>query len=117
MAENRGRSAEFWDNEYLPYLPRPRFRSPMRHLEPSRVDSHPSVKVLHNGHSRKDEKTGDMYANCTVTLIKGSKFNIIVDTMTAWDGDKLKALLLGDCLEHIKYSRKINCFLFFIKTI
>ncbi|XP_059483267.1 metallo-beta-lactamase domain-containing protein 1-like isoform X2 [Neocloeon triangulifer] len=36
---------------------------------------------------------GDMHANCTVTFIKGCKFNILVDTMTAWDGEKLKRLL------------------------
>lgn len=49
----------------------------------------PSVKVLFDGFSRLEEKTGDMIANCTCTFIKGHKFNVIVDTMTAWDGDKI----------------------------
>lgn len=42
------------------------------------------VHVLYNGYSKSNEN--GMEANCTCTLIKG-KFNVIVDTMTAWDGD------------------------------
>lgn len=45
------------------------------------------VIVLFNGYSKQiDDIT--MEANCTCTLIKGPK-TIIVDTMTAWDKDKL----------------------------
>lgn len=45
------------------------------------------VIVLFNGHSTKfDNET--MQANCSCTLIKTSK-NIIVDTMTAWDREKI----------------------------
>ncbi|XP_059483264.1 metallo-beta-lactamase domain-containing protein 1-like [Neocloeon triangulifer] len=99
-----------WDDEYYPNLPRPRFRSPHRHMErwshpkeetkrqdvSQRVEKprkFPSVSVLNIGHSNKFEKTGDMFANCTVTFIKGLKFNILVDTMTAWDGAKLERML------------------------
>ncbi|XP_065347316.1 uncharacterized protein LOC135944368 [Cloeon dipterum] len=56
----------------------------------------PRVKVLNVGYSRvTDEAAQTMHANCTVTFIKGCKFNILVDTMTAWDGAKLLALLEG----------------------
>lgn len=45
------------------------------------------VIVLFNGYSTK---LGNeiMKANCSCTLIKASK-NIIVDTMTAWDREKI----------------------------
>ncbi|KAK1132320.1 hypothetical protein K0M31_016431 [Melipona bicolor] len=50
------------------------------------------VIVLFNGHSTKfDDET--MKANCTCTLIKASK-NIIVDTMTAWDREKIIQALI-----------------------
>jgi hypothetical protein len=93
------RSVEFWDNEYLPNLPRPPFRKLPHHEHhhensfTESVGGLPSVEVIHIGHSKLDEFTGDMHANCTVTLIKGCKFNILVDTMTAWDGQKLQELL------------------------
>lgn len=45
------------------------------------------VIVLFNGYSIKLDD-GTMKANCTCTLIKASK-NIIVDTMTAWDREKI----------------------------
>ncbi|XP_025994142.1 metallo-beta-lactamase domain-containing protein 1 isoform X3 [Solenopsis invicta] len=45
------------------------------------------VVVLFDGYS-KSLDDGRMDANCTCTLIKGPKL-IIVDTMTAWDRDKL----------------------------
>lgn len=48
------------------------------------------VHVLFDGYSKITE-TG-MLANSTCTLITGPQ-NIIVDTMTAWDGLKLKAAL------------------------
>ncbi|OAD62304.1 Metallo-beta-lactamase domain-containing protein 1 [Eufriesea mexicana] len=45
------------------------------------------VIVLFNGYSTKlDDRT--MKANCSCTLIKATK-NIIVDTMTAWDREKI----------------------------
>lgn len=48
------------------------------------------VHVLFDGYSKVTEE--GMLANCTCTLITGPQ-NIIVDTMTAWDGQKLKAAL------------------------
>ncbi|XP_043473102.1 metallo-beta-lactamase domain-containing protein 1 [Leptopilina heterotoma] len=45
------------------------------------------VIVLFDGYSNKDEDDV-MEANCSCTLIKGPK-TIIVDTMTAWDKDRL----------------------------
>ncbi|XP_003695694.1 metallo-beta-lactamase domain-containing protein 1 [Apis florea] len=45
------------------------------------------VIVLFDGYSIKLDD-GTMKANCTCTLIKASK-NIIVDTMTAWDREKI----------------------------
>jgi hypothetical protein len=42
------------------------------------------VHILSNGYSKIDPE-GFMKANCTCTLIKGQK-NIIVDTLTPWDG-------------------------------
>lgn len=48
------------------------------------------VHVLFDGYSKTTE--AGMSANCTCTLITGPQ-NIIVDTMTAWDGPKLKAAL------------------------
>jgi glyoxylase-like metal-dependent hydrolase (beta-lactamase superfamily II) len=44
------------------------------------------VHVLFVGYCRPTE--GGMLANCTCTLVKGPK-NIIVDTMTPWDGKNL----------------------------
>lgn len=45
------------------------------------------VIVLFDGYSKQlDNATMD--ANCTCTLIKGSKL-IIVDTMTAWDRERI----------------------------
>lgn len=44
------------------------------------------VHVLFNGYSRPTK--GGTLANCSCTLVKGLK-NIIVDTMTPWDGSSL----------------------------
>jgi len=44
------------------------------------------VHILFVGYCRPTE--GGMLANCTCTLVKGPK-NIIVDTMTPWDGKNL----------------------------
>lgn len=45
------------------------------------------VVVLYDGYSVTTGKD-QMSANCSCTLIKGSH-NIIVDTMTAWDSQKI----------------------------
>ncbi|XP_013176289.1 PREDICTED: metallo-beta-lactamase domain-containing protein 1 isoform X2 [Papilio xuthus] len=50
------------------------------------------VIVLCNGYSTISEAVDEMTANCTCTLIKGVQ-NIIVDTMTAWDADKITTAL------------------------
>ena len=50
------------------------------------MDPLPEIRVLFDGYSLM--KDGEMFANCSCTLIKGEK-NIIVDTMTAWDKDRL----------------------------
>lgn len=59
--------------------------------------------VLNVGYSAMEEKGEEvegemevMVANCTCTLIKSHDCNIIVDTMTPWDGD----LLLQRLQEH-----------------
>lgn len=59
------------------------------------------VIVLNEGYSAMEEGGGEgsssvMVANCTCTLIKSHDCNIIVDTMTPWDGD----LLLQKLQEH-----------------
>lgn len=60
------------------------------------------VIVLNEGYSAMEEGDGCegsssvMVANCTCTLIKSHDCNIIVDTMTPWDGD----LLLQKLQEH-----------------
>lgn len=45
------------------------------------------VIVLFEGYA-KELEDGKMDANCSCTLIKGEKI-IIVDTMTAWDKNKI----------------------------
>ncbi|KAG6452416.1 hypothetical protein O3G_MSEX007606 [Manduca sexta] len=47
--------------------------------------------VLFNGFSTMNGEN-QMDANCSCTLIKGTH-NIIIDTMTAWDGEKIIAAL------------------------
>ena len=47
------------------------------------------VIVLFNGYSRVSEDGKIMKANCTCTLIRSKELNIIVDTMTPWDKDKI----------------------------
>ncbi|KAL7738773.1 hypothetical protein ACLKA6_001173 [Drosophila palustris] len=53
------------------------------------------VIVLQAGYSYEDANNPDaMRANCSCTLIRcRDGTNIIVDTLTAWDGDHLKSLL------------------------
>ncbi|XP_055545736.1 metallo-beta-lactamase domain-containing protein 1 isoform X1 [Wyeomyia smithii] len=57
------------------------------------------IIVLNEGYSYM-EKDDDsvMVANCTCTLIKSHDCNIIVDTMTPWDGDLLLQRLQESCL-------------------
>lgn len=45
------------------------------------------VIVFYDGYS-KVSSDGNMVANCTCSLIKGDH-NIMVDTMTAWDSEKI----------------------------
>lgn len=56
---------------------------------------HNQVIVLQAGYSYDDENdTNVMHANCSCTLIRcRDGTNIIVDTMTAWDGELMKSLL------------------------
>ncbi|XP_071531846.1 metallo-beta-lactamase domain-containing protein 1 [Panulirus ornatus] len=56
-----------------------------------------TVKILYDGYSHT--KNGQMFANCTCTLIKGPN-NMIVDTMTAWDKEKILSGL---------DSNEVNC--------
>lgn len=51
------------------------------------------VHVLQDGYSTVDEE-GNMLANGTSTLIKGEKNIFVVDTMSPWDREKLKGLLM-----------------------
>ncbi|XP_044255609.1 metallo-beta-lactamase domain-containing protein 1 [Tribolium madens] len=54
----------------------------------------PQVIVLFDGYSKTEKNF--MLANCSCTLIKGPP-HVIVDTMTAWDCEKLrKALIAND---------------------
>ncbi|KAF2350465.1 Metallo-beta-lactamase [Trinorchestia longiramus] len=46
----------------------------------------PTVEVIFDGYSTLEE--GTMKANCSCVLVKGRE-NVIIDTMTAWDKDKL----------------------------
>lgn len=45
------------------------------------------VIVLYDGYSYVNND-GEMIANCTCSLITG-RHNIIVDTMTPWDSEKI----------------------------
>lgn len=45
------------------------------------------VIVLFDGYSNQTEN--GLQSNCTCTLLKSNINNIIIDTMTAWDGDRL----------------------------
>ncbi|XP_057333085.1 metallo-beta-lactamase domain-containing protein 1 [Microplitis mediator] len=50
------------------------------------------IIVLFDGYSKQLEN-GKTEANCSCTLIKSPTINIIVDTMTAWDRDKIVTAL------------------------
>ena len=63
------------------------------------------VHVLSDGYSRLDGE-GSMLANCTCTLIKGPK-NVIVDTMTPWDGQVIVAGLGKHGLKPVLHCRAI----------
>lgn len=56
------------------------------------------VIVLFDGYSTATEN--GTQSNCSCTLLKSNINNIIIDTMTAWDGDKL--------VEKLK-SNNLNC--------
>lgn len=58
------------------------------------------VFVLYDGYSTMCAKD-QMIANCSCTLITGSH-NIIVDTMTAWDSEKI---LTGFYSFHVDFER------------
>lgn len=54
------------------------------------------IHVLFNGYSSdltscklNNRNITSMKANCSCTLIKGKNNNIIIDTMTPWDKDKI----------------------------
>uniref|UniRef100_A0A182Y3A1 Metallo-beta-lactamase domain-containing protein n=1 Tax=Anopheles stephensi TaxID=30069 RepID=A0A182Y3A1_ANOST len=51
------------------------------------------IIILSEGYSRYEMENpapdAPMLANCTCTLIKGPDCNVLVDTMTPWDGDLL----------------------------
>lgn len=56
------------------------------------------VKVLHEGYSSNIvEQTGKslpfVHANCSCVLVTSESTNVIVDTMTPWDGDRIKESL------------------------
>ena len=55
------------------------------------------VIILYNGYSdlvtNQASNVSVMKANCTCTLIRNAKYSVIVDTMTPWDGDKIKESL------------------------
>lgn len=46
-----------------------------------------NIIVMYDGYSNVINKD-EISANCSCTLIKGEK-NIIVDTMTSWDSEKI----------------------------
>ncbi|XP_034943656.1 metallo-beta-lactamase domain-containing protein 1 [Chelonus insularis] len=50
------------------------------------------VIVLFDGYSKQLESSGKTDANCSCTLVKGP-VNVIVDTMTAWDRDRILSAL------------------------
>ncbi|EDW02890.1 GH10941 [Drosophila grimshawi] len=63
--------------------------------------AHNQVIALQVGYSYKDASDPTaMRANCSCTLIRcRDGTNIIVDTLTAWDGEHLKSLLAAQGLE------------------
>ncbi|KAF4528469.1 hypothetical protein B566_EDAN015931 [Ephemera danica] len=79
---------------FLPLLPETSDASLCRQI---------SIEVLFNGYSHVEDSTGDVIANCTSTLIRGRKFNVLVDTMTAWDREKLLNALLPMTPNDIHY--------------
>ena len=55
-----------------------------------------TISVLFDGYSRIDASKNIMHANCTCTLIKSKGLNVIVDSMTPWDKEKLVEALAKD---------------------
>lgn len=78
--------------------------------QPTSSSPNYSVKVLYDGYSRMED--GTMRANCTCTLIKGPN-NMIIDTMTAWDRDKI---VTGKLFVHpcSLYGNRFLCYYFVI---
>lgn len=62
-----------------------------------------SVHILADGYSRTLD--GTMEANCSCVVIKG-EHNIIIDTMTAWDGDYIIQGLLNS--NYGKRGKRLN---------
>ena len=54
----------------------------------SSADSLATVHVLHSGYSRLDEE-GFMRANCSCVLVSDRSCHTLVDTMTAWDKQRV----------------------------
>ncbi|XP_055902703.1 metallo-beta-lactamase domain-containing protein 1 [Eupeodes corollae] len=59
------------------------------------------IVVLFNGYSRLEPESTDVFvSNCTCTLIKGvNGSNIIVDSMTPWDGPKILEALKANSVK------------------
>lgn len=66
------------------------------------------VFVLFEGYSRTEKAGKIMKANCTCSLIKSSDLNIIVDTMTPWDKDRLVQKLKDHQLDSSEINFVIN---------
>jgi len=67
----------------------------------------PEIIVLFDGYSTK-LPNGSMDANCTCTLIKSTKL-IIVDTMTAWDREKIvHGIKIVECIKIALYHFNIT---------
>ncbi|KAH8413950.1 hypothetical protein KR009_003452 [Drosophila setifemur] len=64
-------------------------------MSSNNLSSQNQVIVLQAGYSRQDDEDESvMRANCTCTLVRcRDGTNLVVDTMTAWDGEHLRSLL------------------------
>lgn len=59
-----------------------------------------TLTIIKTGYSSINSESNIMKANCTCTLVEDEKFKIIIDTLTAWDGEFLtqgKSIILGFC--------------------
>ncbi|KAG8200793.1 hypothetical protein JTE90_006375 [Oedothorax gibbosus] len=48
-----------------------------------------TVTIIKTGYSSINSESNIMKANCTCTLVENGKFKLIIDTLTAWDGEFL----------------------------